>query len=82
MQCWGDNSFGQLGQGDTFNRGIAPGQMGDGLLPVSLNPSWTVKSISAGYYHTCVLVDVVDSLGVVTESVACWGANFKGQVRS
>ena len=36
VKCWGDNYSGQLGLGDTKNRGDQPGEMGDALLPVSL----------------------------------------------
>lgn len=34
--CWGDNSRGQLGIGDSDARGVKPGQMGDALVPVDL----------------------------------------------
>jgi len=36
VKCWGNNYFGQLGKGDTLNRGDQPGEMGDALLPVLL----------------------------------------------
>jgi alpha-tubulin suppressor-like RCC1 family protein len=33
IKCWGQNQYGQLGQGDVRNRGDDPGEMGN-LLPV------------------------------------------------
>jgi alpha-tubulin suppressor-like RCC1 family protein len=36
VKCWGDNSAGQLGQGDSDHRGDGGGEMGDALDPVSL----------------------------------------------
>jgi alpha-tubulin suppressor-like RCC1 family protein len=36
LKCWGYNAFGQLGLGDTNNRGDAPGEMGDSLPTVAL----------------------------------------------
>jgi alpha-tubulin suppressor-like RCC1 family protein len=36
VKCWGANSTGALGLGDTNNRGDKPGQMGDKLPPVLL----------------------------------------------
>ena len=34
MKCWGYNVYGQLGLGDTANRGDDPGEMGDSLPAV------------------------------------------------
>ena len=36
LKCWGWNGFGQLGLGDTNNRGDNPGEMGDALPAIGL----------------------------------------------
>lgn len=41
--CWGDNSFGQLGNGTTTRS----------LVPVAVAGGLTFKALSAGFYHTC-----------------------------
>jgi hypothetical protein len=37
VKCWGDGYAGQLGLGDTTNRGDLPGTMGDMLVSVVVN---------------------------------------------
>ena len=65
MQCWGNNSSGQLGDGTTvpaFRSTPAPVTgLGSG-----------VASIAAGEGHTCALL--------ATGAVLCWGRNANGQV--
>jgi len=65
--CWGENSFGQLGDNSTTTR----------LVPVVVNTSGvltgkTMQQIAAGQYHTCA----IDSGG----QVYCWGRNTSGQL--
>jgi alpha-tubulin suppressor-like RCC1 family protein len=40
VKCWGQNDFGQLGLGDTNNRGDEPGEMGAALPTVDLGGDW------------------------------------------
>ena len=72
IKCWGVNNHGQLGLGDTAYRGDGPGEMGDDLPVVDLGTGRTAKMISAGYYHTCAVLD--------DDSVKCWGYNSHGQL--
>jgi alpha-tubulin suppressor-like RCC1 family protein len=41
--CWGDNSFGQLGDGSTIGS----------LAPIAVSGGQTFAALSAGFYHTC-----------------------------
>ena len=72
VKCWGDNGFGELGQGDAVDRGKIPGEMGDNLPAIDLGTGRTAMAIAAGANHTCVLLD--------NGSVKCWGSNFSGEL--
>ena len=72
VKCWGYNDSGLLGLGDTENRGNQAGEMGDNLPAVDLGLGRTVKSVSAGGYSTCVLLD--------NNTAKCWGDNYYGQL--
>ncbi|HYX32428.1 MAG TPA: Ig-like domain repeat protein [Oligoflexus sp.] len=68
LRCWGRNSEGQLGYGDTTVR-LAPAatgiDIGTGLVP---------RQVTAGLSHTCALFD--------GGTFQCWGANDEGQLAS
>ena len=77
IKCWGRNDSGQLGIGDTGNRGDgshASGlvQMGDRLPIVDLGAGRTARAISAGDRHTCAVLD--------NASIKCWGSNTAGEL--
>lgn len=72
VQCWGDNIFGQLGVGDTAQRGSKPGQMGAALPYVDLGTGRTAKQVVAATLSACALLD--------TQQVKCWGHNNAGQL--
>lgn len=64
LACWGFNQFGQLGDGTTTLRRNKP-------VLVNGLPGG-VFSVSAGYNHTCAVLE--------TGRVFCWGINDKGQI--
>lgn len=66
VKCWGDNSDGQLGYGDTTYRSKPD------IQPIDLGPGRTALSISAGARFTCALLD--------NGTVKCWGDNSRGQL--
>eukprot|EP01083_Nonionella_stella_P067925 179993_1 len=65
MKCWGMNLYGQLGYGDTNNRGDVAGEMGDNLPEVDLGSNICIAQIEVGYRHTCVVSNA--------NKVKCWG---------
>jgi hypothetical protein len=72
VKCWGSNVNGQLGLGDTQQRGDGPGELGATLPAVDLGPGRTALQLTAGYNHTCARLD--------DGSVKCWGLNDVGQL--
>ena len=66
VKCWGDNEYGQLGIGDTEDRGDEKGEMGDELPVVSFGVRYA-KALSLGGDHSCALLD--------DDSLRCWGDN-------
>ncbi|MCH1591810.1 MAG: hypothetical protein L7R66_02330, partial [Candidatus Thalassarchaeaceae archaeon] len=64
LQCWGDNAFGQLGDGTTTDRLT--------MTIVGLDAARTATSISAGKDHTCSILD--------NGELQCWGRNNHGQL--
>ena len=71
-KCWGFNYPGQLGLGDTINRGDDPNEMGDNLPEVALGAGALVAALALGDAHTCALL--------TDGSVKCWGANTGGML--
>lgn len=62
--CWGDNTYGQLGNGTS-------GNISDEPVAVQGLGSRKVTSIDAGRYHTCAIAD---------SQAFCWGRNNQGQI--
>ncbi|MFO0665441.1 MAG: hypothetical protein U0174_15910 [Polyangiaceae bacterium] len=71
LKCWGNNSQGELGLGDTNNRGDQANEMGDNLPVVNLGAGRTVaRTVEQGTHARCAILDN----GVVK----CWGYNDWG----
>ena len=60
LKCWGGNGYGQLGYGDTTQR-TSP----EATLVVALGSGHKAKMVSAGYRHTCAILD--------DDTLKCWG---------
>lgn len=66
VKCWGGNSDGQLGYGDTANRSAHPKDI------VNLGRAQRAIQIATGSTHTCALIN--------RDELKCWGANTGGQL--
>ncbi len=68
VRCWGDNEFGQLGQGDLEDVGDdeAPATVG------SVDIGGPAVSVVSGGTHSCALLD--------SGAVRCWGNGAFGQL--
>ena len=72
VRCWGANTSGQLGLGDTNPRGDGGNEMGDDLPYVPLGSGERARSISVGREHACAVLS--------GGRVKCWGSNAEGQL--
>ncbi|RYF41050.1 MAG: hypothetical protein EOO38_21145, partial [Cytophagaceae bacterium] len=64
IKCWGINSQGQLGYGDTTNRSLPPSN------PINLGSGRTAKRLSVGPRANCAILD--------NDTAKCWGQNEWG----
>jgi alpha-tubulin suppressor-like RCC1 family protein len=64
VKCWGNNFYGELGDGSTTDRATPTGVTGLGGLEL--------QQIAAGRGHTCAVIS--------DGSVRCWGDNANGQL--
>jgi hypothetical protein len=72
VKCWGKNESGELGLGDSKNRGDTPESMGDNLPFVDLGQGAFALSLAAGLDQLCA------RFGGGT--IKCWGGNATGQL--
>jgi alpha-tubulin suppressor-like RCC1 family protein len=68
VRCWGSNTNGQLGYGNTNTIGDDEAPSKAGNIEVGAK----VAVVAAGVFHTCVLTDM--------GKVRCWGSNSSGQL--
>lgn len=66
VQCWGANTIGQLGLGDTVNRGKKPDDLGGSLQHVDLGLPVLALSHGTISGHVCALF--------INHEIKCWGA--------
>jgi len=71
FKCWGYNELGELGLGDTVDRGASSNQMGNQLPNLGFG-GHTVKTFSVGNEHACAVLD--------DNTVSCWGRNQDGEL--
>lgn len=71
IDCWGFNSFGELGDGTTTGP-EACGDYGCSSIPVATTGITNAGQVGAGGSQTCSVL--------VTGHVECWGANYFGQL--
>ena len=75
VSCWGANSNGQLGNGQSTGYWSSTGDWKDGTdssVPVGVDGITDITAITAGSYHSCAL----HQDGTIT----CWGNNQYGQL--
>ena len=70
--CWGDNAYGQLGQGNMDNIGDGVGATVAATATIDVGTGRSVVAISAGDLHTCALLD--------NATVKCWGMSSNGRL--
>ena len=68
--CWGSGAFGQPGYGNTDT--IGDNETPDSAGAVNLGAGRTATSITAGYAHTCAILD--------NGELSCWGFGSTGQL--
>ena len=64
VKCWGDNAYGQLGNGSTTSALYS--------APVAASGITNAVDVVTGKYHTCALLS--------DQTIKCWGANSSGQL--
>lgn len=74
VKCWGANTRGELGLGDTDARGDDNGEMGTALPTLDVGTGRSVALLSQGPQLHCALLD--------DDSLKCWGRGRRGALGS
>jgi outer membrane protein OmpA-like peptidoglycan-associated protein len=72
LYCWGDNQFGQLGDGTNTSSSL-PVLVTTSISGAFMNAS--VRGIFLGDNHTCAITSILS-----VNRLFCWGLNNKGQL--
>ena len=68
VKCWGQNNFGQLGQGNRRSIGDQANELGNNLSAVNLGTNRKAISITSGDGFNCAILD--------NKTAKCWGYQF------
>lgn len=69
VRCWGENTLGQLGVGNTLHRGDDEGEMPPPDVPLARRRA---IEVAAGNNHSCAILE--------GGAVRCWGRGFGGSL--
>jgi alpha-tubulin suppressor-like RCC1 family protein len=72
VKCWGENENGQLGLGDTNDRGDAAGEMGANLSAIDFGSNKTATALAVADSSVCAILNLGE--------VKCWGFNGNGEL--
>jgi len=72
VRCWGQNDYGQLGDGSPITQRPVPAARKPTPIPVEVTGITTAVAVESGAFHTCALLQ--------DGTMRCWGWNEFGQL--